>query len=230
MKIDRRHLIAATIAASTGASAAQAQQAAEITPLPRPASGHIRVAFVIDAVSNIMDAAGPWETFNSAGSDAQHFERYTVSPVREAHLGGIAVTPHYTLDDAPQPHVIVMGAQQGNDAAKVEWIQRMAPGADLVMSICTGAFLLARTGLIDGRAATTHHDYYESFEQQFPNVRLVRNRRFVDNGKFVSGGGLTSGVDAALHIVARYFGVGEAELVAAYLEHYSDGWRTGVRV
>jgi transcriptional regulator GlxA family with amidase domain len=81
--------------------------------------------------------------------------------------------------------------------AKVEWLKKIAPDADIVMSVCTGAFLLARTGLLDGLSATTHHDFFDDFEREFPKLKLIRGRRFVDNGKFVTAGGLTSGVDGA---------------------------------
>ena len=238
MHFDRRSLFGSALAASVAvaACAARAQtQAAPIEPLSRPARGNIRVAFLVDRFHNIMDLAGSWEAFGSAGTDQQSFELYTVSPVRETlRLGGVQMLPDYTLGEAPQPHIVVMGAQgshQGSDnnEAKSEWLRHVAPSADILMSVCTGAFILARSGLIDGRLATTHHDYYDSFERDFPQVQLVRNRRFVDNGKFVSAGGLTSGIDGSLHVIARYFGADEAHRVAIYLEHYSDGWRTGVR-
>jgi transcriptional regulator GlxA family with amidase domain len=236
MKVDRRTLFgAALVAGAASAACAQATEGDAIVPLQRPASGNIKVAFLVDRFHNIMDLAGAWETFGSARTQQQAFELYTVSPVQETlRLGGVQMTPDYTLADAPQPHVVVMGAQgpregSNNNDAKSAWLRQVAPQADVVMSVCTGAFVLARSGLIDGRLATTHHDYYDSFERDFPSVQLVRNRRWVDNGKFISAGGLTSGIDSALHVVARYFGADEAHRVAQYLEHYSDEWRTGVR-
>lgn len=236
MHMDRRVLLGATLAAAaTPACAAQERTTAPLEPLQRPASGNIKVAFLVDRFHNLMDLAGAWETLGSAGTDQQSFDLYTVSPVRETlRLGGVQMLPDYTLEDAPQPHVVVMGAQGSreggdNNDAKSGWLRDVAPQADILMSVCTGAFVLARSGLIDGRLATTHHDYYDAFERDFPNVTLVRNRRWVDNGKFVSAGGLTSGIDSALHVVARYFGAEEAQRVAEYLEHYSDEWRSGAR-
>ena len=86
------------------------------------------------------------------------------------------------------------------------------------MSVCTGAFVLARTGLLDGREATTHHLFYDQFANEFPKVKLVRNRRFIDNGGIMSAGGLTSGIDGALHVVERYYGRAAALQTAAYME------------
>ncbi len=241
MRLNRRALMFSGLAAgamSGGVACAQAP-AAQIEPLRRPANGNIKVAVLVDSVSNVMDLASAWEAFLVAGTEQQHCELYTVNPTRAPlRLGGpngIESTAAYSLDNAPQPHVVVMGAQTGDVSAadttpqKSEWLRHVAPDADIVMSICTGAFVLARSGLIDHRLATTHHLFYDSFARQFPQVQLVRNRRFVDNGKFVSAGGLTSGIDATLHVIARYWGADESVTIADYLEHYSNDWRTGVR-
>jgi transcriptional regulator GlxA family with amidase domain len=93
------------------------------------------------------------------------------------------------------------------------------------MSVCTGAFQLARAGLLKGIPATTHHHFFESFTKEFPDVELRRGLRFVDSGRIATAGGLTSGVDLALHIVARYWGDEVAQATAAYMEYTSDAWR-----
>ena len=236
--MDRRTLIAATGALGTafGAGAARAGPGDRLTPTEAP----IPTAFILGSYSTMIDFAGPWEAFQDASvfkPDA--FMTYTVSDsrnvVRTSGSGGtperpmgMKVIPDFTFDDAPAPKVVVMGAQNDHTEAKLNWIRRVAPDADVILSVCTGAFLLAKTGLLDGLTATTHHQFYESFEQDFPRVRLVRDRRFVDNGKFVSAGGLTSGVDGALHVVARYFGEEAAQKSADYMEHYGTDWKTGV--
>jgi transcriptional regulator GlxA family with amidase domain len=93
------------------------------------------------------------------------------------------------------------------------------------MSVCTGAFQLARTGLLDGLQATTHHHFYDAFAKEFPQVKLHRGLRFVDNGHIASAGGLTSGIDLALRIVERYFGHGVAQQTADYMEYTGQGWK-----
>lgn len=89
---------------------------------------------------------------------------------------------------------------------------------DLTMSVCTGAFKLAKSGILDGKSATTHHEFYDAFAKQFPNVHLVRGERFVDNGSIVTAGGLTSGISAALHVISRYYDAQTAAKTAAYME------------
>ena len=94
------------------------------------------------------------------------------------------------------------------------------------MSVCTGAFKLGRAGLLDGHAATTHHDFFDQFAQQFPKVRLERGVRWVAaTDRIYTAGGLTSGIDLALHIVALYYGDAVAQHTAYYMEHSGNGWK-----
>jgi transcriptional regulator GlxA family with amidase domain len=240
MTIDRRTLIASTLmvgAAGCASAGARTVDAAPIEPIRMPEGGIVRAAFLMDEAATMIDFAGPWEAFQDAGPRDQGFENYTVAPSAAPIVvsGGMEIVPKYTLANAPQPSVVVIPAQRGGrieaatTAAKVEWLRAVAPNADVVLSVCTGAFLLARTGLLDGLLSTTHFQFYDDFEAAYPRVTLLRGRRFVDNDKFVSSGALTSGVDAALHVVARYFGEADAVRVAAYMDHQSDGWRTGMR-
>jgi transcriptional regulator GlxA family with amidase domain len=172
--------------------------------------------------------------FQDAGvANVPGFSMFTVAPtLDQLHTtggSGLKFRADYTYADAPQPRVIVMGAQKdgvkGPDNAKLEWIRHAAQKADVVMSVCTGAFILASTGLLDGLSATTHHWFFDQFAHKFPRVKLVRGTRFVDNGKFISAGGLTSGVDAALHLVQRFYGPAAAQQVADYMEYQGSGWK-----
>lgn len=93
------------------------------------------------------------------------------------------------------------------------------------MSVCTGAFQLARAGPLKGIAATTHHEFWDSFNEDLPDTELRRSLRFVDSGRIATAGGLTSGIDMALHVVARYFSVAATAATAAYMEYTSEAWR-----
>ena len=130
------------------------------------------------------------------------------------------ITPRYTYDTLPiQPNVVVIGAQGQHTSQKIAWIKKASEQADVVMSVCTGAFLLAKTGLLDGLTATTHHDFYDQFEKQFPAIQLIRGPRYVESGKLATAGGLTSGIELALRIVQRYFGNPVAAQTAYYMEY-----------
>lgn len=214
--MDRRQLIVgASLAAALG-SAAAAQRL-------RPRDG-IKVAFLLGDNTNVIDTAGPWEVFQDAMGAVDgrmaHFQLFTVAPTAEPvrMTGGMVVKPTYSIADAPQPDVIVVPAQRSTEASRA-WLKAASEKADLTMSVCTGAFQLGRVGLLDGLTATTHHDFWDSFEKEFPKVKLQRGLRFVDNGRIATAGGLTSGIDLALHVVGRYFGEAEAARTATYMEH-----------
>jgi len=213
--MDRRQLIlGASLAALAAPVAAQ--------PL-RPRDG-IRVAFLLGDHANVIDTAGPWEVFQDAMGEADgkmaHFALYTVAPTADAvrMTGGLTVQPTHSIADAPQPDVIVVPAQRSTPESRA-WLKTASEKAELTMSICTGAFQLGRVGLLDGLAATTHHEFWDAFEKEFPTVKLQRGPRFVDNGRIATAGGLTSGIDLALHVVGRYFGEETATRTAAYMEH-----------
>jgi transcriptional regulator GlxA family with amidase domain len=146
----------------------------------------------------------------------------SAEPVRVA--GGMVVVPKYTIQTASPPKLIVIPAQRGESPALIDWIQRSSGSSDVTMSICAGSYLLAKTGLLNGRSATTHHKEYERMAEEFPAVRIVRGARFVDDGNISSSGGLSSGIDLALHVVERYFGRDVASNTADILEYQGQGW------
>ena len=201
-----------------------------VRPLAPPAEGPIPVAFLLSEGAVVIDFCGPWEVFQDAyipGRKDAAFRLYTVAgtaaPIQAS--AGMKIVPDYTYETAPPPKVIVIPAQSANDDATLDWIRKAAKTADVTMSVCTGAFLLAKTGLLAGRSAATHHASYKPFAMQFSDVRLRRGARFVDEGSVASAGGLSSGIDLALHVVERYFGREVAEGTAFYMEYQGRGWR-----
>lgn len=203
----------------------------------------IPTAFVVGPTCNIIDLAGPWEAFSAVwetkvghlppprGSDTfgddpnvqPVFAPYVVSDTLDPVKGDnrLRIVPDYTYESAPAPKIIVMGAQSGHTPQKLDWIREMSRTADVVMSVCTGAYLFAATGLLDGKRATTHHDFYDDFAKTYPKVVLVRGPRFVENGKLKTAGGLTSGINLAVHVVSEMFGEPRGAQLAHYLEFVS---------
>jgi putative intracellular protease/amidase len=203
--------------------------------LPKDAS--IKVAIVLSEHATMIDFAGPWEVFQDTmlhdkdGNMIMPFKLYTVAPSKTPiHTSGggrgMTVIPDYSFADAPDPDIVVIGAQAGGDGLS-EWLQKMHSDKKLVMSVCTGAFKLAKAGLLDGKEATTHHWYFGNFEQQFPSVKLVHQVRYVQADPLTfTAGGLTSGVDLALHVVAERFGNDIAQSTADYMEYTGTAWKT----
>jgi putative intracellular protease/amidase len=187
-------------------------------PSPRP-----RAAVLLFPGVQIIDYTGPYEVLGQGG-----FEVFTVAaekgPLRTAM--GMTVTPAYTLQDAPPADVLVVPGG-GVDAAlesapTLEWVRTRSAHARFTLSVCNGAFILARAGLLDGLQATTFHRMLDELAQDAPKVRVVRDRRFVDNGRIITAAGLSSGIDGALHVLERVHGRGRAQEVALNLEY---DWR-----
>src|SRR5438552_18471946 len=198
-------------------------------PLKPPAQGSIPVAFLISHGAVIIDFCGPWEVFrdvNIPGRQDSPFRLYTVAettaPIRAG--GGMKIVPDYTLANAPAPKVIVIPAQSKPSPAVLEWIRKSTKNTDVTMSVCTGAFVLAKTGLLTGKSATTYHGAFGRFEMQFPDVQLKRGARFVENGNLATAGGLSSGIDLALRVVERYYGREVARKTAYNMEYQGQGW------
>jgi putative intracellular protease/amidase/YHS domain-containing protein len=225
------------LTAAAGAAAAHyslaeqpdAQQNQNLKPLTPPAEGRIPVAFPISEGAVTIDYAGPWEVFQDANrpTGGNAFELYTVAESKDPVVGsgGLKLLPDYTFDNAPAPKIIVIPAQKGNDAM-LEWIRKSSKTADVTMSVCTGAFILAKTGLLAGKAATTHHSSYGSFQMQYRDIKVQRGFRFVEaEPNLATAGGLTSGIDLALRVVERYFGRASAEGTAFYMEYQGEGWK-----
>jgi YHS domain-containing protein/putative intracellular protease/amidase len=197
-------------------------------PLVPPAKGPIPVAFVISEGAVVIDFCGPWEVFQDVHTSRgdQLFELYTVAETtNHARVsGGMKIVPDYSFHTAPSPKVIVIPAQNGASEAMLAWIRKSAKAADVTMSVCTGAYVLARTGLLSGKAATTHHSAYTEFAREFPDIQLKRGARFVEDGNLASSGGLSCGIDLALRVVERYYGREQAEKTADMMEYQGQGW------
>ena len=197
----------------------------------RPRADHkpIAVAFVLTDGATMIDFAGPWEVFQDAGGPdgVDYFHLFTVGESKgPVHIsGGMTVIPDYTFENAPPAGIIVVPAQRGAPSL-ADWLRRRSKDADVVMSVCTGAFQLGKAGLLDGKPATTHHDFYDEFQKNFPKVTLVKGRRYVESDDVIyTAGGLSSGIDLALHVVDRYFGRDVAQKTAIYMEYQGTGWK-----
>jgi transcriptional regulator GlxA family with amidase domain len=193
-----------------------------------PPRGSIPVAILISASLNVIDFSGPWGVFESVsvpGANDPPFHLFTVAESADAVTSGsgLKLLPHYTFANVPEARVVVIPAQRGSDAMR-DWLRKIAPTADVTMSVCTGAFHLAKAGLLAGMSATTHHEFVDKLEREYPDIRVKRGVRFVENEKISTAGGLTSGTDVALRVVERYFGREVARATATYMEYQGTGW------
>jgi copper(I)-binding protein/putative intracellular protease/amidase len=204
-----------------------------LTAVPAPATSPTapkKAAILLFDGVQIIDYTGPYEVFGQAGM--QVFTVATSTAQITTNMG-MKVTPHYALDDAPPADVLlipgggVVRTQQ--DARVLDWIRERSKQTEYVVSVCNGAYILAKTGLLDGLTATTTAPLIDGLPTVAPKVRVVRDQRYVDNGKFITTAGLSSGIDGALHVVSKLFGKGQAQLVALGMEYDWKGDSTYAR-
>lgn len=207
------------------------------TVSPRAAS--VKVAFVLSEGAVPIDFAGPWEVFSNVhlpdrgqGMDARMpFELYTVGPgAATIHTTGnrrpgMAITPDYGFDNAPEPDVVVVPAQRGGPGLSA-WLQKLHERHKTIVAICTGAFKLAEAGLLDGKMVTTHHGEIQELAKSYPGLRVVSGVRFVQaDDEIYTSAGLSAGIDLALHIVDQRYGRAVAQQAADVLEYEGTGWK-----
>jgi putative intracellular protease/amidase len=190
---------------------------------PAPPTPKSNVAIFVFEGVQIIDFAGPYEVFGQAG-----FNTFTVAetPGPITTTFGQKIVASYTLADMPPVDVLVIpGGDVDPQVAKpavIAWIREREPSVKHILSVCNGAFILAKTGLLDGLTATTFYDMIPDLKKDAPKTRIVSDQRFVDNGKTITTAGLSSGIDGALHVVEVLRGKARAQQVALNMEYQ---WR-----
>lgn len=178
------------------------------------------VAILLFNGAEIVDFAGPWEAFGTAG-----FLVHTVAENLDPRtmVFGQKVVPDFTFENSPKSDVLLVpgGGVGGamNNAALIRWLKTKASDVSHVMSVCTGALILAQAGLLDGLEATVTYGMEVPLQQVSSNVKVLSPRRFVDAGKVITTAGLTSGIDGALHLISKMAGIGAAQSVALNMEY-----------
>jgi transcriptional regulator GlxA family with amidase domain len=186
------------------------------------------VAILIFDDIEVLDFCGPLEVFSVTGlrKNEVPFNVYTVAEKAGPVLARnqLSINPRYTIRDCPPPDILLIPGGLGtrremSNAVLIDWIRDCATRAELVLSVCTGALILARAGLLEGLTATTHHGALDELKAVAPNTIIRPERRFVDNGKIIVSAGISAGIDMALHVVARLLGRDTALETARYMEY-----------
>jgi len=180
----------------------------------------VTVAILLFDGVEIIDYSGPWEVFGAAG-----FRVHTVAAKPEPikTVFGQRVIPDYTLENSPPAEILLIPggsvSRALNDPRLIAWIQAHSRESRYVMSVCTGAFLLAKAGVLDGLSATTIRHSIDKLAKFAPKTKVVRDHRYVDNGKVITTAGLSAGIDGALRLVWKITGKEQAQSTAAGLEY-----------
>lgn len=186
------------------------------------------VAILIFDDVEVLDFCGPFEVFGVTGSrtDPPAFKVYTVAekPGPILARNGLSVNPSYTLADCPPPDILLVPGGIGtrremHNPILQDWIRQCARSAEAVLSVCTGALLLATSGLLEGLAATTHHSAFDLLRQVAPNTTIYPDKRFVDNGHIILSAGISAGIDMSLYVVSKLLGEAVARDTAEQMEY-----------
>jgi transcriptional regulator GlxA family with amidase domain len=192
------------------------------------------VAVLLFPGVELLDFAGPFEVFSAARTVADSRDRLMdVFTVAEARVpikcnNPVTVLPDYTLADCPAADILVVPGGMGTRSAVdrpelIGWIAARAAQAELMTSVCTGSFLLAKAGLLADKAATTHWASIERMRNDFPAVDVQENVRWVDAGSVISSAGVSAGIDMALYALQRLYGPEVATATARGIEY--DHWK-----
>ncbi|HEX8378243.1 MAG TPA: DJ-1/PfpI family protein [Pedobacter sp.] len=178
-----------------------------------------RVAILLFDGVQIIDFTAPFEVLGQAG-----YEVITVAADSSIKTNmGMTVIPNFTFKNSPETSVFIIPGGNISETSKsdaaIKWIKQYSEKADVVMSVCNGALILAKTGLLDGLSATTYHNAIAELKKNHLKIKVVSDQRFVDNGKFITTAGLSSGMDGALHVVEKLKGKPKAQTVALNLEY-----------
>jgi transcriptional regulator GlxA family with amidase domain len=186
----------------------------------------INVAILVYEGVYLMDFTGPQEVFyDSYSENKDHlFKVYTISEAKEikAHCG-LKISPDYDINNCPKPDILVipggeLSLLKGNDKLK-SWIIKTSGEAKTVISVCTGAFILADAGLLENQIVTTWHGAIEELQKIVPSAKAEKGVRYTDNGKIITTAGISAGIDGSLYVVSKYFGKEIASATAKYMDY-----------
>lgn len=193
----------------------------------------VQVGIFVFERMEVLDFAGPFEVLTTAArvwarSHPQDPPLFNVTLLAETTSvrarAGLLVHTDRPLEDAPHLDLLVIPGGVVTDELEkphiISWITEAATQC-LVASVCTGAFLLAKAGLLDGRSATTHWEDIDELRAAFPQINVLANQRWVDEGQVISSAGISAGIDMSLHLVERFAG---RELAVATARQMEFDW------
>jgi transcriptional regulator GlxA family with amidase domain len=176
----------------------------------------------------LLDFAGPYEVFSvtSELNDYQLFTTFTITPYGDEikTVNGLKVIPDYSFDNHPAMDILIIPGGVGtkeamNKPAVLEWLQRNYETAKITFSVCSGARLLGKLGLLDNLESITHHEVIPHLQEIAPQTIINRAQRFVDNGKVMTSAGISAGIDLSLYVVEKLCGIEVKNKTMVYMEY-----------
>lgn len=189
-----------------------------------------RVGIFLFNEVEVLDFAGPFEALSIVSIPGQSDKPFLVQTVSQygkmiKTRNGLMVQPDYSFENAPDFDILIVPGGYGaeeieiNNETVIQWIRKQSNKVELITSVCTGAFLLAKAGLIDGKRATTHWMDIDRLEREFPDVKVESNCKFIDEGSIITSGGISAGINMSFHIIKRLLGEDVAKKTAKRMEY-----------
>jgi transcriptional regulator GlxA family with amidase domain len=204
-----------------------------------------RVGIVLFDNVEILDFCGPFEVFSATRLNEEKrreepspFEVLLVAehPGPIVASGNLKVIPHHTFGNCPRLNILVVPGGWGtrkevNNQPMLDWLHTRAPEVETLTSVCTGSMLLGFAGLLNGHHATTHWQSLDWMRESFPAVNVEYGMHVVEDGRVITSAGISAGIDMALKVVARCFGVDIARATARHMEYpYPDSNARRIRM
>jgi len=187
----------------------------------------LHIGIYIFDQAEVLDFSGPFEVFTTASRASGNEQLFDVSLIGEtgetvSARAGFKVIPDFGFHNHPEIDVLIivggMHLDEMNKPRVLEWISRQAKQAAVVASVCTGAFLLAKAGILRTQRVTTHWDDIAELRQQFPGLDVVEGVRWVEEDGLLTSGGISAGIDMSLYLVSKLEGIALAEKTAKQME------------
>ena len=192
-----------------------------------------QVGILIFPDVEVLDFCGPFEVFSVTRlheerrrEEASPFDVFLVAerqqPIETS--GGMRVTPDVSITECPPLDILVVPGGWGtrkeiyNDRL-LSWIAERGSKVETLASVCTGAMLLGKAGLLDGKHATTHWRSLDWMRESFPNVTVEDGLHVVEDGYVITSAGISAGIDMALRVVTRYYGKSVGRAAARHMEY-----------
>jgi transcriptional regulator GlxA family with amidase domain len=199
-----------------------------------------KIAIVLFDEVEVLDFAGPFEVFSITGKRkiGEPYEVFTVAEkATVAARNNLVITPTYTFANCPPTDIFLIPGGGGyhadgtafgsrremNNPVMLEWIKQRNQNAELTLSVCTGALMLAKANLLDGLEATTHFMAVDALREIAPQTKVSPEKRFVDNGRIILSAGVSAGIDMAFYVVEKLQGKEVALEAARYMQY--DYWK-----
>lgn len=177
----------------------------------------------------VLDFAGPFEVFSVTTREdgTKPFSVHTISENGQMIYArnGLKVHPDYSFDTMPSFNILIipggLGARESEikKESVIHWISQQMEEVQFMTSVCTGALLLAKAGLLDGKKATTHWASLDRLETEYPEVNVVKNVKFVDEGNVITSGGISAGINMSFHLGKRLVGTKLMKETAKRMEY-----------